>query len=242
MEMKMLKIVRKIIEETDVLIKSDNEKAIEKALKSIKENRRLLKDYLKNHPLILYSLTPTPLNSLEFNAPEIVKRMVKASNKAEVGPMASVAGALADLALEEMIKEGAEIALIENGGEIAINSKVDINVVIHSCFLFSSKKFGFKISSEDCPLGIATSSSKSPRALSLGNADSVTVLAENAAIADAAATAICNVIKDEKTIQKGLNLAKKIDGVKGVIAIKGNHVGLCGSIPKLIEVNDELNF
>ncbi|MEM3516374.1 MAG: UPF0280 family protein [Candidatus Bathyarchaeia archaeon] len=232
-----MKVIRKIIEETDVLIKSDSEKAIKKALKSIKENRRLLKIYLRDHPLILYSLTPVPIDS---NAPEIIKRMVEASNKAYVGPMASVAGALADLALEEMIKEGAEIALIENGGEIAVNSKIDINIGIYANSSSLSKKFGFKISYEDCPLGIGTSSSKSPRALSFGDADAVTVIAENAAVADASATAICNIVKGEprEGIQQGLNLAKKINGVKGVLIIKGNYVGLWGKIPKLLEINE----
>jgi len=238
---KTLKTVRRIIEETDVLIKSDSEKAIEKALKSIEENRKLLKAYLKNHPLTLYSLTPI---SIDLDAPEIVKRMIESSSKAYVGPMASVAGALADLALEEMVKEGAEVALIENGGEIAVNSKIDINVAVHAGSSPLSKKFGFKISYGDCPLGIGTSSSKSPRALSFGDADSVTVIAENASIADAAATAICNVVKgeDEETIQKSLSLAKKIDGVKGVIIIKGNYVGLWGKIPKLININGKLTF
>jgi ApbE superfamily uncharacterized protein (UPF0280 family) len=236
-----LKIIRKIIEETDVLIKSDNEKAIKKALKSIEENRKLLKIYLKNYPLFLYSLTPVPAAS---NAPEIIKRMVEASNRAYVGPMASVAGALADLALEEMIKEGAEVALIENGGEIAVNSKIDINIGIYAFNSPLSKKFGFKISQKDCPLGIGTSSSKSTRALSFGEADAVTVMAENAAIADASATAICNVVKGEpeEAIQKGLNLAKKINGVKGVIIIKESHIGLWGKLPKLLEINGELNL
>ncbi|MBS7656162.1 UPF0280 family protein [Candidatus Bathyarchaeota archaeon] len=232
-----MKIFRKIIEETDVLIKSDNEKAIKKALKSIEENRRLLKIYLKTHPLILYSLTPV---SIESNAPEIVKRMVEASNKAYVGPMASVAGALADLALKEMVKEGAEVALIENGGEIAVNSKIDINISIYAANSPLSKKFGFKISQKDCPLGIGTSSSKSTRALSFGDADAVTVIAENAAVADASATAICNIVKGEpeEAIQKGLNLAKKINTVKGAIIIKGNHIGLWGKLPKLLEINE----
>ena len=236
-----MKIIRKIIEETDVLIKSDNEKAIKKALKSIEENRKLLKIYLKNYPLFLYSLTPVPAAS---NAPEIIKRMVEASNRAYVGPMASVAGALADLALEEMIKEGAEVALIENGGEIAVNSKIDINIGIYAFNSPLSKKFGFKISQKDCPLGIGTSSSKSTRALSFGEADAVTVMAENAAIADASATAICNVVKGEpeEAIQKGLNLAKKINGVKGVIIIKESHIGLWGKLPKLLEINGELNL
>ncbi len=233
---KILKIVRKIIEETDVLIKSDSEKAIKKALKSIEENRRLLKIYLRNHPLFFYSLTPIPAAS---NAPEIIKRMVEASSKAYVGPMASVAGALADLALEEMIKEGAEIALIENGGEIAVNSKIDINIGVYAFNSLLSKRFGFKISQGDCPLGIGTSSSKSIRALSFGEADAVTVIAENAAIADASATAICNIVKGDpkKAIQQGLNLAKKIDGVKGAIIVKGNYVGLWGKIPKLLWIN-----
>ena len=67
-----------------------------------------------------YTLTPYPIAS---NSPQIVKIMSSACNLVGIGPMASVAGALADLAVNSMLASGVHIAVVENGGEISASSK-----------------------------------------------------------------------------------------------------------------------
>lgn len=235
MEVTKLLEVRRIIEESDIRVKSDSKEALRKALKSIEANRRLLKAYLMDHPLFLYSLTPVPA---EPNAPEVVKRMAEASARANVGPMASVAGALADLALEEMVESGAKVAVVENGGEVAVNSTVEVKVAVNAGPSPLSKKIGFLILPEDCPIGVGTSSAAG-RALTFGEADAATVIAESAALADAAATAACNAVKGRSArnaVEMGLRAAQRVKGVRGALIVKGGHVGLYGRIPKLLSI------
>ena len=122
--------------------------------------------------------------------------MAEAAEAAEVGPMAAVAGALADLAVDVMLRCGARLAVVENGGEVAAKTDRPIYVAILSANPSISGKMSFEITDVDCPIGIATSSSRFGHALSFGNADSVTVVADRASIADAAATSICNAVPD----------------------------------------------
>ncbi|MCK5434567.1 MAG: UPF0280 family protein, partial [Dehalococcoidales bacterium] len=80
------------------------------------------------------------------------------------------------------------------------------------------------------PLGICTSSGTVGHSLSYGKADAVVVLSKSATLADAAATAIGNLIVQAGDIPNGLEFANGIDGLKGVIIIKGDKVGLWGDV------------
>ncbi|HLN89037.1 MAG TPA: hypothetical protein VK253_03130, partial [Candidatus Binatia bacterium] len=59
----------------------------------------------------------TPVTAPE--KPLVAKLMAIAAEKAGVGPMAAVAGAIADLAVEDMKLVGCEVAVVEDGGEIS---------------------------------------------------------------------------------------------------------------------------
>lgn len=218
-------------------IKSDVKKAIFEATKSIKRHIRDLLNYVEENPCFKYSLEPLDAHS---NAPTIVQRMTEASNIAGVGPMASVAGAIADLGLETLVKAGSTVAVVENGGEIsAYTNSEDIVVSILTSEPYLSGKIGFLITENDSPLGIGSSSGKTRSTISFGEADSVTVIAENAAIADAAATAICNVVTSydiKKSVFRGLEKARKIRGVRGAIIVREGYVGLIGDMPKIIRI------
>ena len=170
--------------------------------------------------------------------------MTQAADAANVGPMAAVAGALADLAVEEMIKSGAKIAVVEDGGEISVRSSEKLDVMIYAGESSLSKRLGLRILPEDCPLGLATSSGTVGHALSLGFADAATVVAENAALADAAATAVCNAVDSKdlaSSIESGLRVAQSIQGVKGALIIRDNRVGFAGKLPRLIGVKQLQN-
>ena len=49
-------------------------------------------------------------------------------------------------------------------------------------------------------------------------------------MADAAATAIGNIIRTADDIQKGVDMAADIDGLSGVIIIIGDKLGVYGDI------------
>lgn len=225
-----------IIGESKIHLKSDSEEAIQGTVKAIKYHRQELVDYIRVHPEFQYALKPV---KIPLNAPRIVRVMAESSKTANVGPMASVAGSIADLGLEAMLSNGAETAIVEDGGEIAAFTRRPISITILSGSSKISGKIGFYITRDDCPLGVATSSSKTDRVISFGEADSVTVVAENASLADAAATAICNFVKGsdvEKSIRLGLERSKDIKGVRGVIIIRDGNVGLTGDLPKILKM------
>ncbi|MEM1989426.1 MAG: UPF0280 family protein [Candidatus Bathyarchaeia archaeon] len=218
-------------------IKSDRKEAIFKSAEEIKRHIKELLRYVGENPYFKYSLEPLDVGS---EVPVIVQRMVEASNIAGVGPMASVAGVIADLGLEALLKAGASVALVENGGEFsAYTAGEDIVASISTGEPLLSGKIGFLITKSDSRLGVGTSSGKVGRTVSFGEADSVTVVADNAAIADAAATSICNAVTGSDvrgSIAKGLEKAKNIRGVRGVIIVREDCVGLMGKLPKIIRI------
>jgi ApbE superfamily uncharacterized protein (UPF0280 family) len=225
-----------VLKESRIHLKSDKKEAILEAVKDIKHHRKELVGYIKKHPEFQHALRPI---TVPPEAPEIVKSMADSAEKADVGPMAAVAGALADFGMKAMLRTGAKIAVVEDGGEISVITDQPITIAILSSYPGLSGRIGLCITKEDSPLGLATSSSKTGRVLSFGEADSVTVVAADASLADAAATAVCNTVAGENigvSIQQGLEKAKAIDGVRGVIIVREGQTGLWGKLPRIISI------
>ena len=222
------------LKESQCTIISEKKEAIEAAKKSIQHSRLDLEHYVRANPKFLYTLTPIPTPEL----PLIVKMMAEAAKKANVGPMAAVAGAIADLAVEEMIKSGCKVAVVENGGEIMAQSNQPVDVAVAAGDEPLSRRFGFRLT--EFPIAIATSSGRFSHALSFGDAEAATVFATNATLADAAATAVGNEVKGEdvqRGIEAGIQRGLSIDGIKGVIVIYKGEVGTAGKIPQIIKVS-----
>lgn len=221
------------MKETQTTIISDKPQAIQVAIESIKNNRRELEIYVRVNPKFLYSLKPISVPE----KPIVAKLMAEAAIKADVGPMAAVAGAIADLAVNEMTRTGCEVAVVEDGGEISAQSNTPVDVAVAAGEEPLSKKFGFRL--KDFPIGIATSSGRFSHALSFGDAEAAIVFCKNATLADAAATAVGNVIKGENVqvaIKEGINKGLAIKGIEGVLIIYKGQVGTAGKIPQMIKV------
>jgi ApbE superfamily uncharacterized protein (UPF0280 family) len=232
----LLKEVFKLAESRCVII-SDRKEGLRKAKDSITHNRCELAAYIKTNQNFLYTLKPATVS----NKPLVAKLMAEAAERANVGPMAAVAGVLADLAVEDMLRVGCEVAIVENGGEVSAVSNVPIDVAVAAGNIPLSKRFGFRLT--DFPVGIATSSGRFSHALSFGEAEAATVFCKNAGLADAAATAVGNVVKGEDSqaaIQAGLNEAVSIPGVEGVLIIYKGSVGTAGKTAQVIKVNPQL--
>ncbi len=220
--------------ESSCIIISDIEECIETAKTSIKHNHKLLENYIKKHPSFLYSLEPIDAQ----DGPEVVQLMSKASLKANVGPMAAVAGVLADLAVQNMVNFGCEVAVVENGGEVSAISNQPIDIAFVAGNESLSREMGFRL--KTFPAGVATSSGRFSHAFSFGDAEAVTIFAVDAGLADAAATAVANLIMGDDiqgVIRQGLDKALKIEGVNGVFILYRDVVGKAGQIPELIKVN-----
>ena len=163
--------------------------------------------------------------------------MAEAAEKAGVGPMAAVAGAIADLAVEAIINAGCKVAVVEDGGEISAQSNVPVDVAVAAGEEPLSKRFGFRLT--EFPIGVATSSGRFSHALSFGDAEAATVFCKNATLADAVATTVGNVVKGEDAtaaIKTGINAGIQIAGVEGILIIYKGKVGMAGKIPDMIKV------
>lgn len=221
------------LKESQCTIISDRAEAIEAAKESISRNRFELELYVRSNPKCLYTLTPIPAPQ----EPLVAKLMAEAAAKADVGPMAAVAGAIADLAVSDMKRVGCRVAVVENGGEIMADSDQPVDVAVSAGDEPLSKRFGFRLT--EFPVAVATSSGRFSHALSFGDAEAATVFAKNATLADAAATAVGNVVKGEDAqagIQAGITRGLAIEGVEGVMVIYKGEVGTAGKIPQIIKV------
>ena len=220
--------------ESNCTIISDKEEAIETAISSIEGHLRLLEAYIKKHPRFLFSLAPVPVE----DGPKVARLMAKATKNVYVGPMAAVAGVLADLAVQDMINSGCKVAVVENGGEVYAVSNQPIDIAFAAGEEPLSKEMGFRL--KQFPIGVATSSGQFSHAFSFGDAEAVTIFAVEAGVADAAATAVANLITGDNVqgvIRQGIDRALGIDGVQGVFILYRGVVGKAGQVPELIKVN-----
>jgi ApbE superfamily uncharacterized protein (UPF0280 family) len=224
------------LKESNCTIISDTESGVETAKSSLEHHRQQLEAYIKEHPQFLHSLEPVAFEE----GPKVAQLMAEASAKADVGPMAAVAGVLADLAVEDMIDAGCRVAVVENGGEVSAVSDQPVDIGFAAGDEPLSREMGFRL--RKFPIGVATSSGQYSHAFSFGDAEAVTVFAADAGVADAAATAVANIVKGDDVrdvIRQGIDRALSIDGVKGVFILYRGVVGKAGQIPELIKVNPE---
>jgi ApbE superfamily uncharacterized protein (UPF0280 family) len=214
-----------LVKETDLFIQARKDLR-EMARDRVVNYRYQLERYIHDHPDFLHALTPVPFTE---DAPPIVREMICASRSAGVGPMAAVAGAMAEFVGRDLLKESDEV-LVENGGDIFLRSARELKIGILAEPSPLSLRIGLRISRPEQGLGICTSSGTVGPSLSFGRADAVCVVAPSASLADAAATAVGNVVKTPGDIPAGLETALSVMGVKGVVIIIGEKMGAWGEV------------
>ena len=219
-----------IVKETDLFILAQSDLTSE-TLSLIDEYRRPLEEYIRSHPLFLHSLEPL---AVEEGAPEIVRLMAQAGQAAGVGPMAAVAGAMAELVGKRLLEYSREV-IVENGGDIFMKISKRRRIGIFAGDSPFTDKLALEIDPKETPLGICTSSGTVGPSLSLGLTDATIVLSRSAALADAAATAVGNLVKTTDDIQGALDYGREIKGLKGIVIIMGDRMGAWGDI-KLIKI------
>jgi ApbE superfamily uncharacterized protein (UPF0280 family) len=218
------------VKETDLYIKATRDLR-EVARRSVMGHRYKIEQYIFHHPEFLRSLVPLP--SDEF-APPIVRDMIRAAQWAAVGPMASIAGAMAEFVGRDLLGESAEV-IVENGGDIFIRASRELKVGIFAGSSPLSFRVGLRVPAANHGWGVCTSSGTVGPSLSFGQADAVCILSPSASLADAAATSIGNVIGSPADLSKGLERAKTIEGLAGVVIIIGEKLGAWGEV-ELIEI------
>ena len=219
-----------VVKETDLLIRAERDFSKE-ARESVLKYRNQLETYITRNPEFQRSLVPLTDDPY---APEIVQQMIRASRLAGVGPMAAVAGAMAEWVSKDLLKLSKEV-IVENGGDIYLATSRERTIGIFAGDSPLSLKIGIVISPEDTPLGVCTSSGTVGPSLSFGKADAVCILAKSSALADAVATAVGNIVGEKKDIELGLERGKKIAGVLGMLIIVEEKMGVWGNV-RLIQL------
>ncbi|MCX6007354.1 MAG: UPF0280 family protein [Chloroflexi bacterium] len=216
---------RVVVKETDLYVRARRDLCGE-TLTAIQEYRNPLEEYIRSHPLFMHSLEPLEVDQ---QAPRIVKMMAGSGRAADVGPMAAVAGAMAELVGGKLLGYSDEV-IVENGGDIFIKTGRKRLVGIYAGSSPFSGKLAIEIKPEKTPMGICTSSGTVGPSLSLGLADAAIVLSSSAALADAAATAVGNLVKSPDDIPTALEHGQAIKGVMGILLIAGERMGVWGDI------------
>jgi ApbE superfamily uncharacterized protein (UPF0280 family) len=213
------------VRQTDLYIRA-RRNLKDKALDSVRKHRGSLESYIARHPIFLTTLEPY---QAEAGAPAIVQEMARVSQLTGVGPMAAVAGAVAETTGRDLLAFTPEI-VVENGGDVFLKVSRKRLVGVYAGQSSFTRRIALEIMPRETPLGICTSSGTVGHSLSLGNADAVIVLSPSTALADAAATALCNMVKTADDIPQAIEKAQGIDGLRGLVVIMGDKMGVWGKV------------
>jgi uncharacterized protein len=220
-----LTVTRVVVQQTDLGIYSDRPVAAA-AKEAVIEQRGYLEGYIRRNPEFVRTLRPFPEDHL---APPIVRKMIAAGRGAGVGPMAAVAGAVAEQVGHRLLKEAAEV-IVENGGDIFFHTHQPMTVGLYAGPSALSLKIGLRVAPDAGIHAVCTSSGTVGHSLSFGRADAVCVLSDECALADAAATAVGNRVRAAKDIQAAIRWGRDITGVLGLLIIVGDQMGAWGAI------------
>jgi ApbE superfamily uncharacterized protein (UPF0280 family) len=138
---------------------------------------------------------------VEAAFPEVVRKMIEACQRMkaqDLTPLAAVAGASSDIVADFMIGKGGTKVIVDNGGDVAIRLKEEEEARIGIKTEVDAKRPSYLlvIESRMGVGGIATSG-LGGRSFTKGIASAVTILSEDASLADAAATVIGNATNVE---------------------------------------------
>ncbi len=192
----------------------------------VQELRRGLESYIAGDPAFLHAHAPHPLRS---GAPPVAADMAAAAALAGVGPMAAVAGAIADHVGRFLTRYSRDV-FVENGGDLFIKSARRRLVGIYAGDSPLSSRIGVEVTPGMTPLGLCTSSGTIGHSVSFGAADAATILASSAALADAVATAAANRVQTPADLAGAVEFALSVAGVTGALAIMGDNLAVKGQL------------
>lgn len=216
---------RVVVKETDLYVHAA--RPLEDVTReSILKHRGYLEGYIYRHPEFFKTLKPWYTAE---PVPRIVKDMIAAGQKAGVGPMAAVAGAVAEHVGSELLAHTDQV-IVENGGDLFIKTNRPVTVGIFAAESPLSLRIGLRIDSKDAPVAVCTSSGTVGHSLSFGRADAVCVVSGSCSLADAVATSVGNLVTSKSDIQKAVDFGKKIEGIVGLAVILADAIGISGDL------------
>jgi ApbE superfamily uncharacterized protein (UPF0280 family) len=198
---------------------------------AIRRHRRLLEAYLRRHPAFGEAFEPVAAHP---DAPACARHMAAAAAAAGVGPMAAVAGAMAQLAADAARLAGERHTIVDNGGDLFLACDRPARVRLDAGASPVGDRLAFAVQPSETPLAICSSSGTMGHSTSLGRCDLATVTAADAALADAAATLAANLVREPADVDSALERVMAVSGVRGVLIVKDDRVGLAGRLPRLV--------
>lgn len=213
------------VKETDLWIRAMADLG-QRAVESILDHRRGLEAYGRDHPDFFASLNPLPLDPL---APPLARAMLAAGQAAGTGPMAAVAGAIAQAVARDLLAWSPQV-VVENGGDVylALNEAATVGLWAGDSPI--SGRAGLRVTAGQMPMAVCTSSGTVGHSLSLGRADAATILAKDAALADAVATALGNRVQGPDDLAQALDWVQGVPGVLGALVVKGSRLAAWGEV------------
>lgn len=216
---------RVVVKETDLFIHAGKD-LTDAARESVLRHRGYLENYIRQHPEFVATLTPWndsgPL-------PGIVREMAHAGQLAGVGPMAAVAGAVAEQVGRDLLGHSDQV-IVENGGDLFIRSHEPVTIGIFANQSPLSLRIGLRMDAGEQPMAVCTSSGTVGHSLSMGKADAVCIVSASCSLADAAATSVGNHVQTVTDIHKAVEIGKNIKGVEGIIVIVKDKIGMWGNL------------
>lgn len=204
---------------------------IEAAVDAIKAARKEVERQVRKDQFFLVTMEPYAPE----DAGPVVRRMCDAASAAGVGPMAAVAGAIAQAGLEAMVAQGCTHGWVDNGGDVAlVLDRPATMEVFHQPG--AKTAFGLRLEPSDAILGVCTSSGRLGHSISLGDSDVAVALADSAALADALATAIGNRVHGPSSLAACFDPFKEVRGMVAGLAMVDGEVAMHGKLPELVEV------
>ena len=216
---------RTVVQQTDLYIHAAGDLK-QAARDAVLRHRGYIETFIAQQPGFATSLEPWPEDRL---MPDIVRAMVAAGRSAGVGPMAAVAGAIAEAVGRDLLARSREV-IVENGGDLFIRTARPLTVAIYAGDSPLSMKVGLRIESSGDPKAVCTSSGRIGHSLSMGKAHAVCVVAADGALADATATAVGNRIVRGDDIPAALDFGRTIPGIAGIVAVYEDRMGMWGDL------------
>jgi len=214
-----------VVKQTDLHVQAQSDLS-DLARESVLEQRQYIEAYIRRHPEFLSALAPWPMAE---PAPLIVRDMIAAGSAAGVGPMAAVAGAVAEHVGRKLLAHSGEV-IVENGGDIFLQTSEAATVAVGAGNSPLSLRIGIRTPGASEPFAVCTSSGTVGHSLSFGRADAVCVTSRSGAVADAAATAVGNRVHSRQDMPGAIELAQRIAGVLGVLIVVDGVMGAWGAV------------
>ena len=215
-----------VCRESDLMVRA-HRNLHRKAEELLRGFRADIEQQIRLEPEFRESLSALPMPAA---AKPIVRAMIEASSAYGVGPMAAVAGAVAQFVGEGLLRWSPEV-IVENGGDIYVkmDHPVEIGLYAGAQSPFSGE-VRLRVDPAGKGVGVCTSSGTVGHSMSLGKADAVVAVADDAALADAAATAVGNRVGSVDDVANVLDEEQARGLLKGLFVAVAKRMGAYGQI------------